>query len=404
MTMEKTEILEQLLNLGDDWEIVDILINDNFKEINLYFRYTKPTGLYPGSKEERKLYDFTPERQIRHLDIFEYKTFINVRIPRVKNNRGEISTIDLGWAGKRVSYTYKFESRVIETLRLSKNQTKTADYFNTTFDIVHGIMERAVARGLGRRDLNSILALGIDEKSYGNGQKYITVLSDPITKSVLDIINGRKTEDAEELLTWTLSPSQLDRVLLISMDMWKAYMAAAENVIPNADIVHDKFHTAKYLNKAVDDVRKKEVKEQDILRNSKYIFLKNSENWNDAQRWKFEQIDQVNLATSQAWRVKENFKGIYDQGKKQLCLEYFKKWYISTLQTGIEPMLKVADTMLRHLKGIVNSAMTDITNSIAEGINSQIQVVKTVARGFANVQGYRNAILFFQGNLKLFPL
>lgn len=404
MIMEKTKILEQLLNLGDDWEIVDVLINDNFKEINLYFRYTKSTGLYPESKEERKIYDFTAERQIRHLDIFEYKTFINVRIPRVKNNSGEISIIDLGWAGKRVSYTYKFESRVIETLRLSKNQTKTSDYFNTTFDIVHGIMERAVARGLERRDLSGTLALGIDEKSYGNGQKYITVLSDPITKSVLDIINGRKAEDAQELLTWTLSPSQLDQVLLISMDMWKAYMAAAVEVMPNADIVHDKFHTAKYLNKAVDDVRKKEVKEQDILRNSKYIFLKNSENWNDAQRWKFEQIDQVNLATSQAWRIKENFKGIYDQGEKQLCLEYFKKWYISTLQTNIKPMLKVADTMLRHLKGIVNSAMTDITNSIAEGINSQIQVVKTVARGFANVQGYRNAILFFQGNLKLFPL
>ena len=402
--MEKTKILEQLLNLGDDWEIVDVLINDNFKEINLYFRYTKRTGFYPESKEERKIYDFTPERQIRHLDIFEYKTFINVRIPRVKNNSGEISTIDLGWAGKRVSYTYKFESRVIETLRLSKNQTKTSDYFNTTFDIVHGIMERAVARGLGRRDLSGTFALGIDEKSYGNGQKYITVLSDPITKSVLDIINGRKTEDAQELLTWTLSPSQLDQVLLISMDMWKAYMTAAVEVMPNADIVHDKFHTAKYLNKAVDDVRKKEVKEQDILRNSKYIFLKNSENWNDTQRWKFEQIDQVNLATSQAWRIKENFKGIYDQGEKQRCLEYFKKWYISTLQTDIKPMLKVADTMLRHLKGIVNSAMTDITNSIAEGINSQIQVVKTVARGFANVQGYRNAILFFQGNLKLFPL
>ena len=338
------------------------------------------------------------------MDIFDYKTFINVRIPRVKNNKSEISTIELSWSGKRVSYTYLFESRVIETLKLSKNQTKTADYFNTTFDVVHGIMTRAVARGLKRRDLNGTLALGIDEKSYGNGQKYITVLSDPITKSVLDIIDGRKTDDAQELLSWTLSPSQLDNILLISMDMWKAYMVAADEVIPNADIVHDKFHTAKYLNKAVDDVRKKEAKEQDILKNSKYVFLKNKENWNDTQNWKFEQINQINLETSRAWKIKENFKGIYSQGEKQLCLDYFKQWYISTLQANIKPMLKVADTMLRHIEGIVNSALTDITNSIAEGINSQIQVVKTVARGFANVEGYRNAILFFQGKLKLFPL
>ena len=65
-------------------------------------------------------------------------------------------------------------------------------------------------------------------------------------------------------------------------------------------------------------------------------------------------------------------------------------------------MIKVADTMLKHLKGIVNAAVTDITNSIAENLNAQIQVVKSIARGYANANSYRNAILFFQGNLKMF--
>jgi transposase len=65
-------------------------------------------------------------------------------------------------------------------------------------------------------------------------------------------------------------------------------------------------------------------------------------------------------------------------------------------------MIKVADTMLKHLKGIVNAAVSDVTNSIAENLNAQIQVVKSIARGFANANAYRNAILFFQGNLKLF--
>jgi transposase len=402
--MKKTGIIEQLLKLGDDWEVVDIVINENFKEVNLYLRYKKAFAPYPGSEEEYRIYDYTPERQIRHLDIFEYKVFLNVRIPRVKNNKSEIGTIELGWAGQRVSYTYLFEGRVIETLQMSKNQTKTADYLETTFDIVHGIMKRAVARGLSRRGLDGTLALGINEKSYGNGQKYLTVLSDPVTKSVLDVIDGRKTDDAQELLSWTLSPAQLDQILIVSMDMWKPYMNAVDEIVPQADIVHDKFHVAKYLNKAVDDVRKKEVKQQDMLKGSKYVFLKNEENRSDAQNWKFEQIDQINLKTSQAWKIKENFKGIYTLGKKQLCLHYFKDWYINALESDIGPMVKVAGTMLRHLKGIVNSAVTDITNSITEGINSQIQVVKTVARGFANVEGYRNAILFFQGKLKMFPL
>lgn len=53
--------------------------------------------------------------------------------------------------------------------------------------------------------------------------------------------------------------------------------------------------------------------------------------------------------------------------------------------------------------GINPAAITGYTNSIAENLNSQIQVIKTVGRGFANPNSYRNAILFFQGKLNLFP-
>ena len=90
------------------------------------------------------------------------------------------------------------------------------------------------------------------------------------------------------------------------------------------------------------------------------------------------------------------------QGGKQLCINYFKQWYKDALEKGIKPMIKVADTMLKHLKGIVNAAVYDVTNSMAENLNAQIQVVKSVARGFANAASYRNAILFFQGKLKMF--
>jgi transposase len=287
---------------------------------------------------------------------------------------------------------------------MSKNQTKTAEFFDTTFDIVHTIMQRAVSRGLERRNLDDISAISLDEKSFKYGQKYITILSDPIKKCVLDIIEGRKLEDTQELLTWTLSPLQLDNIKIVTMDMWKPFMTAVEEIIPQADILHDKFHTAKYLNKAVDDVRKQEVENQEILKKNKYLFLKNKENWTELQTLKFEEINQINLTTSQAWHIKENFKGIYHLESKELCLNYFKQWYIDTFESGIKQMIKVADTLLNHLKGIVNSAISNLTNSVAENLNSQIQVIKSVGRGYANVDGYRNSILFFQGKLNMFPL
>ena len=40
--------------------------------------------------------------------------------------------------------------------------------------------------------------------------------------------------------------------------MWEPFINAVEQYLPQADIVHDKFHIAKYLGEAVDKVRKKE--------------------------------------------------------------------------------------------------------------------------------------------------
>jgi transposase len=398
------ELLTDILELGDGWVIKDMKVDRKVKEIDIFIEYTNSTGYFPETKELFNIYDYGSSRRIRHLDLFEYKCYLNARIPRVKNGKLGVRNIVLKWADERVSFSYLFEFRVIEALLMSKNQTKTAEFFDSSFDIVHSIMKRAVERGLLRRNLDGITTISLDEKSFSNGHNYLTILSDPINKRVLDIIEGRKIEDTEQLLTWTLSPKQIENITLITMDMWKAYMAAAKEILPQAAIIHDKFHTAKYLNKGVDEVRKVETKAEILLKNTKYLYLKDPRGWSNEEAFKFEEIDAINLKTSIAWRIKENFKEIYTIGNWYVCKDFFEKWYKNVLESKLKPMIQVADTLLRHLEGILNSAVHSVSNSIAENINSQIQIVKSVARGFANFKGYQNAVLFFQGKLNLFPL
>lgn len=122
--------------------------------------------------------------------IFNCKMYINARIPRVINEQKQVSSIESCWTDSRVSYTYLFEVKVIDALKLSGNQTRTYDFFNTTFEIVHAIIKRTVAKGLTRRRLNGISVINLDEKSVKNGQSYITILSDTVGKCVIDIIEG----------------------------------------------------------------------------------------------------------------------------------------------------------------------------------------------------------------------
>lgn len=84
------------------------------------------------------------------------------------------------------------------------------------------------------------------------------------------------------------------------MDMWKSFMNATKDLLPDAEIVHDRFHLVKYLNNAVDKVRRREVRQNEELKNTKYIFLKNPENQTEKQCVKFESIAAANHEVSRA--------------------------------------------------------------------------------------------------------
>ena len=79
------------------------------------------------------------------------------------------------------------------------------------------------------------------------------------------------------------------------MDMWQPFMNCVEDLIPQTSMVHDNFHIAKYLNKGVDETRKQEVKTNQELKKTKYIFLKNSSNLTDNQQAIFEDRQKICL-------------------------------------------------------------------------------------------------------------
>jgi transposase len=78
------------------------------------------------------------------------------------------------------------------------------------------------------------------------------------------------------------------------MDMWGPYKAVIRERLPKAKIVHGRFHLVKYLNQAIDLVRRREVRHHAQLRNSRFIWLKNPENLTEKQRILFESITKNN--------------------------------------------------------------------------------------------------------------
>ncbi|EQA80545.1 transposase domain protein [Leptospira alstonii serovar Pingchang str. 80-412] len=124
---------------------------------------------------------------------------------------------------------------------------------NLSWDEIHLIRKKAVERGLRRRKDHKIKYLGIDEKSFRRGRKHITVLNDLQRQTVIEVKEGKSKEAVTQLLS-SLSKKVKRSCEAVAVDMDPVFKTAIEKNLPDADIVHDKFHISKYLNEAVANI------------------------------------------------------------------------------------------------------------------------------------------------------
>jgi len=395
-----------LLDFGDECVITNIESNHNTQEVFLVFEYVSDYYEDPQHLKPAKLYDHIEVRVWRHLDILHYKSYVRFRIPRVLCKDRKVRQISIGWANKHDRHTFSFDIKVIELLKATKNQTKTAEYLNCSFRLVNRIMHRCTQRGMERRNCSHVPFehISIDEKSFHKGHKYVTVISHPKSGVIMEVGEGRDTVSTEKLLEKTFTKKQLENINTVSMDMWKPYMQSIERKTPNAEIVHDKFHLIKYLNEAIDKVCRRDVHENDVFKNSRYILLKNEQNLTAKQQVKYQMIKDSNFEVTKTMNIRENFKSIFDYCYNERgAIEILEKWAQDSYLKCIKEMNKVVKTFINHALGIVNALISGLNNAMAERFNGKIQEIKIVARGYRKFQNFRSAILFFHGGLNLYP-
>lgn len=396
-----------LLGLDSSWRVDEVVLE--LEENQVLIRLAHRGGELSCSccDEPCSQADVAPERTWRHLDTMQFKTEIKAAIPRSRCSECGVKTISIPWAGKHSRFTLMFEAFAISVLQCSANVSRAATLLGLGWDAVHSIIERAVDRGLDRRSLDSIKHVGMDEKSFGKGHDYVSVMTDIDNRRVLEVVPERTIAAADKL--WeTLSETQLSEIESVSMDMWQAFMTSAGKQVPEAEIVHDKFHIAKYLGEAVDKVRRSEnkaLKEEgdETLTGSRQLWLYNVENLSDERYDELMEIQRADLKTGRAWAIKENFRYFWDYVYAGNAEKFFNRWYSWAIRSRLTPIKKVAVMLKNHLDGLLSYFRHRVTNATAEGFNSRIQTIKSAARGFRSFKNYRIRILFYCGKLDLMP-
>ena len=297
---------------------------------------------------------------------------------------------------------------VIDWLQEASIQA-VARQLDLTWDQVDGVLQRAVRRGMRRRQLVPARLLGVDETSFQKRHEYVTVVADLERGKVHYVADGRGKDSLLGYFEELKEPEKA-QVEAVAMDMWNPYIVATLASLPDAEskICFDKFHIAMHLGQAVDQVRRDEssaMREEgdDSLVGSRHMWLYHPDKMPARHYPRFEELMNRALKTSRAWLLKELAMDGLDAPDRDRAEAIFERWYSWAVRSRLEPMKKVARMVKRHLTGILNAVEKRVTNARLEGINTVIQWLKRSARGFRSRPRFRNAIYFHLGGLDLYP-
>jgi transposase len=394
-----------LLGLNEFWQVREVSLSVDEKRVTIILDYVGTHAVCPECSASCSLKDHGPERHWRHLDTMQFETILKAAVPRANCGQCGVKTVVVPWAEKHSRFTLLFEAFAIDVLTCAGNVKSGAALLGLSWDAAHAIMARAVERGLASRSMKGMRYVGIDEKSFGAGQDYVSVMTDTENSRVIEVVQGRTEESADELWN-TLTDQQRKKIQAVSIDMWQAFENSIRQNAPQADIVFDRFHISKHLNEGVDKVRRSEHKElkaegDERLTGTRQLWLFNPENISESQQDEFTALRKQQLKTSRAWGIKDYFRWFWTSRDAAAGQKFFHEWYAWAIRSRLKPMMQVARMLKKRLTNILTWFRHPITNATAEGFNSRIQAIKSNARGFRSFINYRIRILFFCGKLDL---
>jgi transposase len=407
--MQDRQLYAEILGIQAPWFVdrVELKLCDG--EVHVYLEHHEVEQWpCPECREACRQYDHQPERQWRHLDTCQYQTILHAKPPRAECDQHGVRVAKLPWAEPSSRFTALFERLAIDWLTAA-SQKAVGERLGLSWDEVHGIMERAVERGLERRQAEPLPRLGVDEKAFRKGQKYFTLVNDLERSRVLYVAEDR-TQTSLDGFWPTLSPEQVASIEAVALDMWDPYIASVREHVPEAGgkIVFDKFHIAKHLGEAVDRVRRRENKTlraagDDRLAGTRYDWLRNPAAMEPKDRREFAELRKSELKTARAWALKEAAMALFSYVYERPARKHFRWWYGWAVRSRLQPMIETARMLKRRLENVLTYLRHRITNAASESINSKIQWVKYTARGFRNKKNFQVAIYFHCGGLDMAP-
>ena len=270
--MDELTLFTMALGLSKPWHVVDIRFSKEEGRLDLKIDFSNGAKFpCPSCTEEESEVHDTKDRTWRHLNFFQYETYLQARVPRVRCGRCGIRQVEVPWARPGSGFTLLFEMLVLKLSR-EMSVAGVAEVMGEQANRIWRILGHYVDRARRQVDLSGFHILGIEEFSLRKGHVYMTSFSDLEASRVIYLGESRRKEVVEEFVEDLrgrgTDPGQID---LVCCDMWDPYLHGLRNHLFQVQVVFDHFHIMHQLNKAIEKVRWLEQKENKALKKTRYL-------------------------------------------------------------------------------------------------------------------------------------
>jgi transposase len=381
------QLFEAALEIRSPWFIKELRFDHARRRLDINLDFGQGTHFHCSVCGKECMTHDTHMREWRHLDFFQYETHIFAPLPRTRCPDCGVKTVDVPWARRESGFTLLFEAWATE---LAQQMTilAAARRLRISDDRLWRLLKRVVNAALEKQSLSEVQNIALDETSWQKGHKYITLVFDYDRRRLIYATEGKGADTLRSFASYLEAHGgSCEKIKRACCDMSPAFISGIEHTFPNAAITFDKFHVIKAMNEALDEVRRREVKEQPILEGSRWDYMKNPENLSSAGKKRLKNIAQSGkrLQTAKAYTIKLLLQEILSAGKEMSREEgkaQLKGWVRWVLLCRIPEVVAVGRMLKRHLEGILNWFESRMTNALLEGYNSVLRAGRGIARGF----------------------
>ena len=268
-----------------------------------------------------------------------------------------------------------------------------AEEYRISWRTVRDAIEDGLRKRYRHRDFSKVTNIGIDElyvfRHERPSRKYITTVRDQDAGSVLEVARG-KGAAALKRFERKIAPFK-ENIKTVSMDMASSYNSWAEDFLPNATIIIDRFHVIKALNDRVDKARRRVMamvddKTAKKIKGNRYVFLKNRENLTPKEEKKLECAVKIKecAALAEVHLFKERMRSIYANAKTIVdSAPLFDGWIEDAMASNVPELKSAAKTFARNRDGILAYwSSGGMNNAATEGFNRKTRGLLETAYGF----------------------